>query len=65
MAILEKKPGETIDSLLRKFNKKMKMEGVLQEVRKREFYEKPSDEKKKRKRAAERRTYLQHKANEL
>lgn len=65
MAKFSKKPGESFDSLLRKFNKKIKIEGVLQEFRQREFYEKPSEIKKRRIRAAKRRAFLQQKANEL
>ncbi len=61
----EKRPGESIDSVLRKFKRKMKNEGVLQELKKREYYEKPSDEKKRKKRAAERRNYLKNKAEDF
>ena len=39
----EKRPGESIDSVLRKFKRKIKNDGILQELRKREFFEKPSD----------------------
>ncbi len=35
-------PGESTDSLIRKFNKKVQAEGVLAEVKKREHYLKPS-----------------------
>ncbi len=35
-------PGESVDSLIRKFNKKVQSEGILQEVKKREHYLKPS-----------------------
>lgn len=65
MAKQEKKPGESIDSLLRKFKKKVKDEGVMQEVKKREFYAKPSELKKEKVRAAQRRTFLQQKEFEL
>jgi small subunit ribosomal protein S21 len=36
---------------LRKFKKKVQEDGILQEVRKREFYEKPSETRKKAKAA--------------
>ncbi|MFA5880244.1 MAG: 30S ribosomal protein S21 [Candidatus Margulisiibacteriota bacterium] len=65
MAVLNKKPGESFDSLLRKFNKKIKIDGVLQEFRKREFFVKPSEVKKEKNRAAKRRSFLQQRANEL
>lgn len=65
MAIQEKKPGESIDSVLRKFKRKIKTEGILQELRKREFYEKPSEEKKRRTRAAKRRTWMQQRSDDF
>ena len=65
MAKQEKRPGESIDSVLRKFKRKVKNEGTLQELRKREYFEKPSEEKKRRKKAAERRTRMQQMADEL
>jgi len=65
MAKQEKRPGESIDSILRKFKKKVKDEGLMVELKKREFYEKPSEEKKKRIRAAKRRTFLKQKENDL
>jgi len=65
MAVQEKKPGESIDSVLRKFKRKIKNEGILQELRKREFYEKPSEEKKRKAKAAKRRTKVQQKSEDL
>jgi len=35
-------PGESVDSLIRKFNKKVQSEGILTELKKREHYLKPS-----------------------
>ena len=46
--------GESFDSLLRRFSKKVQQSGLLSEVRRREFYEKPSV-KRKRKEATKRR----------
>jgi small subunit ribosomal protein S21 len=65
MAKQDKKPGESIDSVLRKFKRKIKNEGILQELRKREFFEKPSELRKRKAKAAKRRTLLQQKADEL
>ena len=45
---------ESFDSLLRRFNKKVQQDGILAELRRREFYEKPSVQRK-RKKAAKRR----------
>jgi len=43
--------NESFESLLRRFNKRVQQEGVLSELRRREFFEKPSI-KRKRKDAA-------------
>jgi small subunit ribosomal protein S21 len=43
--------NESFESLLRRFNKRVQQEGVLSELRRREFFEKPSI-KRKRKEAA-------------
>ncbi len=40
--------NETFESALRRFNKKIKQNGVLSEVRRREHYEKPSVKRKKK-----------------
>ena len=48
----EKRKGESVDSLLRKFKRKLKNEGTLKELRDREFFEKPSEVRKKRLKAA-------------
>lgn len=61
----EKRPGESIDSLLRKFKRKVKNSGILQELRQREYYEKPSEKRKKVRKAAQRRTYLQQQEDQL
>jgi small subunit ribosomal protein S21 len=51
MAIVRANEGESVDSLIRKFNRKVQQEGVLKELRKREFYEKPSIHRKRAKEA--------------
>lgn len=55
MAELRKNPEDSIDKVLRQFKKKLKEEGLIEELRKREFYEKPSETRKKKIRAAIRR----------
>ncbi len=50
---IKMKDGERIDNALRRFRKVVEKSGVLQELRKREYFEKPSV-KKKRKQAASR-----------
>ena len=46
--------GETFESLLKRFNKRVQMDGVLSEARRRSHFEKPSVQRK-RKAAAKRR----------
>jgi small subunit ribosomal protein S21 len=46
--------NESFESLLKRFNKRVQQDGVLAEIRHREFFEKPSV-KRKRKQAAKRR----------
>lgn len=59
--------GETFDSLLRRFNKKVQRDRIMSEVRRRRFFEKPSVIRK-RKRAAKlrksrRETYKDQRGN--
>ncbi|MDO8750586.1 MAG: 30S ribosomal protein S21 [Dehalococcoidia bacterium] len=49
--------GETFESMLRRFNKKVQADGILSEVRKRQHFESPSVRRKK-KAAAKRRKSL-------
>jgi len=46
--------NESFESVLKRFNKKVQQEGVLSEVRRHEYFEKPSV-KRKRKEAVKRR----------
>lgn len=65
MAKQEKKPGDTIESILRRFKRQVKNEGIVQELRKREYYEKPSEARKRRAKAAVRRTRQQQRQDDL
>ena len=47
--------GDNVDRALNRLKRKMADEGVLKEVKKRRFYEKPSVKKKRKRREAERR----------
>jgi len=44
--------NETLDSALRRFKKNCAKSGIMQEIRKREHYEKPSVKRKKKSEAA-------------
>lgn len=47
--------GEPVEKALRRFKKKVEAAGILKDVRRREFYLKPSIRKKEKQRAAEKR----------
>ena len=49
------KDGERIDNALRRFRKVVEKSGNLQELRKREYFEKPSVKKKRKQAAARKR----------
>lgn len=40
--VVKASPGDSNDQVIRKFQKKVLAEGVVQEIRKREYYRKPS-----------------------
>ena len=42
MLIVKKQPGDSDDSLIRKFTKKVMDAGIVQEAKRRQFYLKPS-----------------------
>ena len=58
MTKVEAKEGESVDVLIRKFNKKVLSEGILNELKKREFYEKPYGVRKREKQSRERKSRL-------
>ena len=49
--------GESIESALKRFRRQCQRDGVLAEIKKREFYEKPTAERKRKKAAAVKRHY--------
>ncbi len=55
MPRIEIRKGESLEKALRKFKTKLRRDGVLDEVKNREFYEKPSQRKRKQQEAAVRR----------
>lgn len=48
MIVVKAQPGDSSDAVIRKFLKKVISEGVLQELKKREFYQKPSEKRKEK-----------------
>lgn len=57
MTVVKAGPGDTTDSLIRKFSKKVLNDGVLQDLKKREFYQKPSQKRKEEKKERDRKKY--------
>lgn len=57
MAEIRVKDNESLDSALRRFKRQCARAGVLNEVRKREHYEKPSVKRKKKSEVARKRKY--------
>ena len=57
MSEIRVKDNESLDSALRRFKRQCAKSGVLQEVRKREHYEKPSVKRKKKSEAARKRKF--------
>ncbi|MGH7900647.1 MAG: 30S ribosomal protein S21 [Thermodesulfobacteriota bacterium] len=49
--------NESIDNAIRRFKKIVEKEGIISEIKKRDHYEKPSERKKKRARAARIRSF--------
>ena len=52
MPQVKMKEGEPFDVALRRFKRSCEKAGVLADVRKRDFYEKPTQERKRKKAAA-------------
>ena len=62
----KKKPRPlTFDQLLRKFKKKVERAGIIQEVRKREYYEKPAQKRQRKKKEAVRKEQIRWESDQL
>lgn len=46
MVVVKAQPGDTSDSVIRKFTRKVLSEGILQDLKKKEFYVKPAEKRK-------------------
>lgn len=55
MAFVKLKDGESFEGALRRFKKQVEKSGILSELKKREHYEKPSVQRKKKSIAARKR----------
>jgi len=59
MSEIEVNPGESIESALKRFKKKMQKAGILSEIKRRERYEKPCVKRKRKTEAARKRAARQ------
>ena len=57
MAYAEARDNEDIEKILRRFKRQVKDENILQNLREREVYEKPSEQRKKEQRERERQNH--------
>ena len=55
LAVVVVGENEPFEKVLRKFKRMVEQEGILTEVKRREFYEKPSQKKKRKERAMRKR----------
>jgi small subunit ribosomal protein S21 len=56
MAEVKLGSNEGFDSLIRRFNRQVQYDGILAEVRRRKFYAKPSEERKRKEMAKRRKS---------
>lgn len=54
MTYVRIRPGDNFDDAVRKFKKRVEKDGILQEYKKRQYFEKPSDEKRRKRMEARR-----------
>jgi len=55
MIYVKAQPGDSSDAVIKKFTRKVIAEGLLLELKKREFYQKPAEKRKEAKKELERR----------
>ena len=55
----------TFDQMLRRFKKKIERAGILEEVKKREYYEKPAQKRQRKKKEAVRKEQIRWEADQL
>jgi len=64
MTKVELRRGEDLERALRKFKTKIRREGIMDEIKKREYYEKPSQRRRKSEEAARRKEFKRRKEAE-
>lgn len=61
MTRIKVRNGESLEQALRRFNREVQRAGILQEVRDREHYRKPSELKREKNKELARKIYLENK----
>jgi small subunit ribosomal protein S21 len=54
VAVVKVEEGESIDRAINRFKRECEREGILREWKRRAYYEKPAEQRKNKKKAAER-----------
>lgn len=62
MIFIKAQPGDTSDSVIRKFTKKVIAEGLLLELKKKAFYQKPAEVRKEQNKEIQRRARARKRA---
>jgi len=57
MTVVQVRDGDPIEKALRKFRRKVEQAGIRKEIRKREYYLKPGEQRRKKEREAQRRRF--------
>ncbi len=63
MVKLRLRDNESVNDAVRRFRKLVEHSGIKKEMRRREYYEKPSDQKRRERRRAERRARMNQTLN--
>jgi len=59
------KEGESYESFIRRFRRACENAGILREVKRREFFEKPSEKKKRKQAESRRRAFRRRQSDEF
>lgn len=63
MAYVKARDNEHVESLIKRFKRKVDNEGILKEFRDRQYYKKPSVKRRAKKKEAERKEYIKQLKN--
>lgn len=60
MTFVKAEPGESSDSLIRKFSRKVMNDGILLELKEKEYYKKPSEKRKEKMKELKKRKFRRY-----